>query len=109
MNAYPTKESIELGLKLVAIVPGESVSPAAIAEESLNQMESFGKCQAFKHIGVGIHEQMCHSEPFAGNCPMQINLLFAIMAKMFLAGWSSGRQEIIDAEVSRIGKVNSGE
>jgi hypothetical protein len=101
-NAYPSKESIELGLKLVGNTPDEFVSPVVIQEESANQMQSFGKSEMFIALGVGIHEEMCHSEPFAGNCPLQINLLFAIMAKMFWAGWSAGRQEVIDAEVSRM-------
>lgn len=97
---YPTKESVDLGMKLVRIEPG-GFSLDSLVEEAKLQIETFGSGK-FVNLVNGVHQTMCHQAPFAGTCDLQLQLLAAIMAKMFVAGWQAGRQEIIDAELKRM-------
>ena len=100
---YPTKESVELGLRLCALdIVAENQNPLECAiEEAQAVQQQFYPVEKFAALCQGIHDQMCHS-PMAHSCSMQCQLLYAIMAKMFIAGWSVGRQEVIDDELKRM-------
>ncbi len=100
---FPTKTSVELGLKLVAIdiVSANQSLVESCMDEAQAVHQSFHSIEKFGMLVHGIHSEMCHG-PMAESCQLQTQLLYAIMAKMFYAGWSAGRQEIIDAEVARI-------
>lgn len=100
---YPTRESVELGLRLCAldVVEGNQNPVECAIEEALAVQQHFYPVEKFGVLCQGIHDQMCHSL-IAQSCQMQCQLLYAIMAKMFIAGWASGRQELIDAELKRM-------
>jgi hypothetical protein len=105
---YPTRESVELGLKLVKanlLDDGRPLLEIAL-EEAVKQTASFARVETFRTLCNAVHDSMCHG-PMAVSCHHQIELLLAVMAKMFWAGWSAGRQEIIDAEVTRMGGSTS--
>ncbi len=100
---YPTRESVELGLKLAAIdiiESGVDLLDGAM-EEAIAVQQNFRPVEKFAALAHGVHETMCH-HPTMGGCHFQTQLLYAIMAKMFIAGWSAGRQEVIDDELKRM-------
>lgn len=104
---YPTKESLKLGMLLVAdntrvgggpIVQLEPTSPEML-EEAKQQQETFSDPK-FINFVQSMHGHMHHS-PLAQSCEFQNRLLWALMAKMFVAGWAAGRQEVMDAQVKQ--------
>jgi hypothetical protein len=102
---YPSKKSVELGLKLVCFdmekLDQNELVDTAIEETTASQ-NSFGQVRLFNELSVAFHEQMSHHSPIAASCYLQIHLLKAIMAKMFVAGWMAGRQEVIDQSLKQM-------
>jgi hypothetical protein len=97
--SYPTKESVEMGMRLVAVTSTEEAN-AVVVEEVEAQAKVFGAIPGFMGLCESLHGHMSHGM-FAGNCAGQRSLLFGIMCKMFCAGWAAGRQEVMDEQVKQ--------
>lgn len=98
---YPKKATVELGLRMVSVNVREIPSVEQVLEESRAVEEAFRPVPAFESICASMHRVLHHS-PIAYDCHMQKEVLFGIMAKMFISGWNAGRQELIDAELAKM-------
>lgn len=110
MSDFPSTKAIEMGLKMCAtrFQPGEepdleSADVQADLERDVEMQKAFIGVRTVQYLHDSLHLQLHHS-PIASSPELQRRLLLAIMAKMFLAGWSAGRQEIIDTELARMTK-----
>jgi len=103
---YPTRASVELGMRLTADPDARQAiveflpEKAEHIEEARRQEETFSIPQ-FMGLVRAMHGHMHHG-PFACPCETQTVLLGSLMAKMFYAGWSAGRQEVMDEAVGKL-------
>jgi hypothetical protein len=101
---YPSKESVELGLRMVSVDLTDTSAIEEALKEQVEFSEECSKNQLFMGLCNMLHLTLTHT-PIAKSCELQEEALANVMMTIFHAGWLAGRQEVMDAEVERMGKV----
>src|SRR4051812_49341386 len=100
----PTLESFRAA---IAMISETDPLPGTVEDAVLKDLQATATMldvEEYVVIAARFHTFLHHG-PAKKSCLIHYSALSSLMAKMFTAGYSAGRQEVIDSEVERIGAV----
>ena len=99
MDALPNRASFELAAKIGSL--NKMDDPAAAMDACVGLLETMLNIPSYMTLVESCHNALHHCV-LIQSCEAKQQALASIISQIFAAGWSAGRQEIIDAELQRM-------